>query len=742
MAVVSISGAHNECALRFDLGDGFIWLLRIEAAGPSHFPADLRRLWNLAPLEEELRSGWLLNGPFAVDPGRGRIAGAIADRRELFASLGRALGERLLRLFDLCQSDWLAFSQALDLDAPESTRTRTIFWTRLFEVLCLDLDDDLARNLHAPTLGYGRLVAERPAVPTGLSWPFDGLVQASAIDRFTDGALVNGAILERVRAWPALVALEGRIVAFEIAGQLRKLGFVRARAVTLSDLLHEEMGADQRIDAATADRLGEVLTSEGIEQEPLYQERKPLLEVAREAKFLARDGSWRLVRELNSEAVGGDDELLLCAFAPGSARLDGRYRGSAIEFFKVARSQSGYGPHFGAPSQMGAERRSTGYAQSGSAVRRRRPARPGCWRMRCAPSVRRGFRFRLSVSSRSPLLNGWPDEDRKRLLLELGGHHLFNVIPEYPGQQLDSADPEAVLSAIHNWWTEVGDAERVSYSGSVYPAFFAPAALREGTDRAAWFTVFALACFQSFGRAQDGQHRQFIEQGWDQGWWQELAGSRPPDDVKSWLNRLDRWSAPDEVDQSFLPWRRTFVDLYTVARWLDEYVEVIRALPRIVRERGAISLNDVLRPSFSPVIMPLGLDAAPLSRSLGIGTNWMIREMLRQGVYEAQDADRMAPYCWAPSQRVRGLLNALGADVGERADNEASRAIHRFVVSHLGAERARFIGDFDLPLQLITREVHSAALAQCFQAANLEPLDFDAAREALEDEPTFETSDR
>ena len=57
----------------------------------------------------------------------------------------------------------------------------------------------------------------------------------------------------------------------------------------------------------------------------------------------------------------------------------------------------------------------------------------------------------------------------------------------------------------------------------------------------------------------------------------------------------------------------------------------------------------------------------------------------------------MAPYCWAPSQRVRELLNALGADVGERADKETSRAIYEFVVKHIGVDRARFNGDFDLP---------------------------------------------
>jgi hypothetical protein len=116
--------------------------------------------------------------------------------------------------------------------------------------------------------------------------------------------------------------------------------------------------------------------------------------------------------------------------------------------------------------------------------------------------------------------------------------------------------------------------------------------------------------------------------------------------------------------------------------------------------------------------MPLGLDAAPLNRSLGIGMNWMIREMVRQAVYDAGDASIMAPYCWAPSQRVRELLNALGADVGAWADKEASRAIHEFVVEHIGADRARFNGDFDLPLQLITRQSRRAALHYFFEVAH------------------------
>jgi len=72
--------------------------------------------------------------------------------------------------------------------------------------------------------------------------------------------------------------------------------------------------------------------------------------------------------------------------------------------------------------------------------------------------------------------------------------------------------------------------------------------------------MFALGCFQSFGRTQDGQHRSFIEAGWREGWWRELAESRPPENVQSWLDRLERWSAPEKFDQVFHPWRRTLVD--------------------------------------------------------------------------------------------------------------------------------------------------------------------------------------
>ena len=281
-----------------------------------------------------------------------------------------------------------------------------------------------------------------------------------------------------------------------------------------------------------------------------------------------------------------------------------------------------------------------------------------------------------------------------------------------------AGEPQAVLLAIGEWWNRNKDERRCEYDRLVYPQDFDPARLQdEPIDRSAWLTLFALAAFNTLGRTQDAQHRMFIERGCQDGWWSEIARSTPPDNVKPWLDRLRAWSGVEQVEEYQL-WRRAFVDLYTIVRWLDEYAVVMRKLPRIAAQRGgdAVSLHDVLRPGQSPLFGELGIEAAPLDRTLGIGINWMIREMLRTGTYDAGDEAVMAPYCWMPSRRVRERLLARlpFEDVSDDANSDDSRHIHGFVARHIGCDQARFDGDFDLPLQLITKKEHTEALIHCF----------------------------
>lgn len=723
--VVSVSGGRRERAVRFDLSSGFALLLHIGAAGPDRFSDDLKRLWNLAPLEVPSRSGWLLNGPFAVDPGRTGLAGSITDQTEKFRTLGRILGDRLLKLHDLADADWRGFAASLDLDASDASRTEawSTFWSRLFDVLAPDFDDDLARHLHADGHGYGHLIGQRQVVPTRLSAPFASLIKASDATCFVDGALSDATVLSKVRNWSAMTKLRGWAIASEVAEQLKKLGCGNIRPIRLSDVLHTEMGSEKRIDVDLATRLGQVLTLERVEQEPLNQERQQILDAARQAHFRAQDGSWRSVRDLSFEDTDSADEKLRCGFALESALLDRDYQNAALEFFKIARAQSGYGPQVSLLLK---------WAKNADCTDRR------CAVLRYIVDGSQGRTLAAEMRGDLPswvprpleslltnaLLGAWAEEDKKRLLLELGGHNLFSIAETLlPSPMPPPPESATVLAAIHTWWRAEGSDLRDSYEKRTYPGHFLPSQLCGSQDRAAWFTMFALACFQSFGRTQDGQHKGFIETGIREGWWQELSESRPPDEVQSWLERLKRWSAPGHFDQQYLTWRRTFVDLYSVARWLNEYREVMVKLPRIIEEHGVISLNGALQPSYWPPAMHLSIDAAPINRSLGIGMNWMIRELLWYGTYESHDEHLMIPYVWAPSQRVRVLLNELGADVGERPDKEASRLICDFVTRHLGDDR-RFDGAFDLPLQLITRREHLESRNECFADVGCAPPKF------------------
>ena len=286
----------------------------------------------------------------------------------------------------------------------------------------------------------------------------------------------------------------------------------------------------------------------------------------------------------------------------------------------------------------------------------------------------------------------WTDDDRGEEE-ELEGEYLSK------GEVLL---PRGTLLEVAEWWDGARAEERRKYEMDVYPEPVLPKPGEE-VSRAEWFTVFALACFRSYGRTQDVQHRGFIGRGIAHGWWKELANSRPPETIEPWLKQLRRWSDAEQTleDQEFSMWRRSFVSLYTVARWLDEYMLLMRHLPDIVEEaEGRVSLREVLDPSYSPPVRKLGVEAAPLSRTVGMGINWMIRELIRSGFYERGGV--MAPYAWMPSRRVRLFLEGQRLP-GLRGNADDSPSIHEFVCGELGPERADFHGDYDLPLQLWTR---------------------------------------
>ena len=225
--------------------------------------------------------------------------------------------------------------------------------------------------------------------------------------------------------------------------------------------------------------------------------------------------------------------------------------------------------------------------------------------------------------------------------------------------------------------------------------------------------------FQNIGRVSDAQNRTFIDKAYNDDWWEALALTQGNEVA---VNLLDMWSDPERPDHAYRPWRNTLVDLYSIARGLDAYSAVMRRLPQIIREKGRVSLRQLLHPAQSAVHMGLGTVAAPIDSPVGFGINWMIRELIRDGFYRDY-AEVLAPYCWSARARVRRLLDHLGANLGNDADMDASTRVWDFMRKHLGEEQADFGGDFDLPLHLITLKKNNGHLSRLFRETGEEPPD-------------------
>ena len=492
ISLVKLSGAAPGQALTLELGEETTLFLLLSSAGPVSAEEGLYRLWLLAPLAEKLESGWLMNGrTFRVDPGRGSLKRDEGEPQDTFARLGVTLGERLIALADLVHDDWAIFASKSGLEDKSPETGPTKFWSMLSDLFALDLGDPLARHLHAPDRGYGRLISERAVLPTGLPPPFRSLLRAGDAGHVVTGALKDEKILANLCDWRVLDKIK-----------------------------------DSTVSHATASQTSQ-----------------------------------------SSELV---------------------------------------------------------------------------------------------------------------------------------------VDPYDFFEKLYHWWEKKHSEEGKRHDRESYPGNFSPGSLRDKEvkdDREGWFTFFALGIFRTLGRTRGYQHRSFIEKAQQSGWWSDMATAKLPDKPAPWIARLEDFA---RADIDYPQWRRALADLYMLARWLPGYVDAFRKLPALVRKHERIKLKQVWMPSDSAYWQGAGLEGAPLTQSLGLGANWMIREAIRHGLWPEEDACLLYPYGWASTGRVRELFFKLGYDLGEKGNMDCSPEIFEVVSDHI-EDDAIFLGDLDLPLQLWKR---------------------------------------
>jgi hypothetical protein len=289
-----------------------------------------------------------------------------------------------------------------------------------------------------------------------------------------------------------------------------------------------------------------------------------------------------------------------------------------------------------------------------------------------------------------PLLANLAQEDRVSLLVRLHPHGAEHDATE----ALAPARPRVPsLKLVHDWWMAHGHQHRLDYDEGLWPQRVNRTHLAsDEPNRDAWMTLFSLGVFRRFGRVRNEQNRAFLDFLHDRGWWHTISEVHPDQGAEQWMAILREYAQTNLISAEYEQWMDSFPRLYRLARWCDDYVALFRGL----QYRSPQEARQLLTPAGDSSLSGsgFGFDAPTLHRTLRIGHNLVVRELLRAGVLHSETAQSMA---YMPGAAVVELLGELGYP-----DLQDSQAIHDVLVKELGSvELASFGGDYDIPLILL-----------------------------------------
>ena len=681
----------------------------------TNFDPHVPFLWNVTPTSENWGCGYVVNGPFKLDPGRTHVSLDDDSTLRTVGRLGEALGKGLIELHNAIIDSTDASPGALVINDGRG------FLYSLWNVLVNGLHnpDALRRKFLSELHGNGRGLAAWSgtcsAVPTGLPAPFRSMLPPLASNVHIE--IAGGDFDSHVCAALAdiedenLIALvrDRRIVSARIEQLIRPLcnfasadgNYIAPTPLRPSDLFREL--ADSWDHCLTPERLHALrpINGGGARSFDAYDPQGVTWRQALKAR--ASDGSLQPLRNLllrdAPELLGhidadARDELRRAAFAPDNRVLDPAYIECREDWqvFQWLRDQHRVDTAMMAEwyADLSDIKRPVAISYLlvgvlGSSLLQRlvpRDQRPH-W-LREYDEVRR-------------LVEGQCNESWRRQSL-LGA--LFPGKFRAQDWQPDPITPESgtFFQELLEWWDDDADRSRViaAYEGGAWPDWLRRGGIAKGlrTDSEDhWLALLILGACRSLGGASDHHHRSFLELMHSKGWWEVF---KTPDDDNAWMEMLRDWQDDALARLTYPRWMSLFSAICQLSRYQDVYRRLLKSAGR--RPEGMYQVSCLLAPRVDVALTGAGthFDAPPAPLNMGI--HWVLRELVRLEVIEGE---QLFPGCWVPSKQVIRLLVRLGLEQpDDRMSNSAkARAIFDFLASELGTRAPNLHRAFDIPLR-------------------------------------------
>lgn len=442
-------------------------------------------------------------------------------------------------------------------------------------------------------------------------------------------------------------------------------------------------------------------------------EKKALEERLAEMMFLNQTDVYLKASNL---IVKGDPEYnLITKFAPASAKLSEKYNQAAIDLVTFAKRDSTYNIHAWAKQIQSNDRAKGGgqdslcsfLVEGGNLAQnlsnKLRTDHPAFLRKDQFDPKILTDEWHWEVSKTSLFINVWldTDEDRRRHVQQAQKEFVPNV-----------SNSEQILENISSWWSNCREEKLAEYDKLLYAqplpwkAMAEDLALESIEARKGWLKLFYLGCCQTIGRSSDATNRRVVAWFEENGWWDKLAQEGGPR-LDVWKELMEEYLQTALVDERYRIWIQ-ILPLYRFATKLNDYVELFMNSPFID------NLDDLLKPNCSNKLSGSGIQVSELRGTLGIGVNFILRELYRHQALEGEHCSTLDKHCFVLPARLRRLLSKMGVAIGAEASPENSEVVYDYLATSAVHLSHALLRDFDIPFRIGLDESSKNGFRQCF----------------------------
>lgn len=672
---------------------------------------NMPNFWVTTPIQEDLSAGFIVEAKFQVDNGRCQLSKSNEKNIGVMSVLGRELAQLLTEIFKWTSEDWRGFSQEWALN---ESLTQQDFWARVWDVLTtgwINSSDDksvLFQTLFTTQGGLLSFYTRTPALPNRLGEKHHSLVKLSQITCHADQLLTT--VFDDLSELQALKKIDANqaLIEYEVGGKLEKIGYSIPQKITLTGVLKEEVGDNNQVTPKSAATLGRLFNGsfrDKLSKAPTAECQK--LESALESyRFVSETGrNWQAASEMvafKTEGKGEErnEESLIFVFAPLTVRFSADYDDVGKAFFKQCRGRF----HINtsvlhdwvrdiAQQDTGRQNAVMKYLISDFYDSRRLAEN-------IKHSVQPAWMQNINEAALKQAYKWTSDKDIDKYmrLMKDSDSDISNRVKAGISSSSTTMSTAKALEKVYDWWIREQEKQLAEYDQKVYARPLLWSLMEEddeldlGETRRAWLKLMYLGACQTMGMATEVHHRNAIQWLEEKGWWDTIADS-PSVPASNWTYLIDSYLQDAHVNEMYRTWVQ-ILPLYRFSSNLENYVHFFMSTEHLSH------LDDLLKSGSSALWQGSGISAPELKATLGIGANFIIRELIRHKVVPATATTRQ--HAFSLSGRVRRVFSKMGIHVKDQADPYQSKLVFEQLQHHLGDEvRATFNDSFDIPFRIL-----------------------------------------